>query len=161
MSFLGKAIDRRTQGKGTVSPPTNTVSQFIFLTGIAPLAPQQYSLTPRMGLGIFISETRKEMGKKLRNGYRYQYPFQSWARENCIKFRDSENATMKQSLRDENKIRKVFRSRCRDGVATPKIVKLQLQTTLWSENLVSLSRQYCRVPSSAPYYDPYLFPTQT
>ena len=45
------------------------------------------------------------------------------------------------------KMRKIFRSWCLDGVATINIV-MQWQTTLWPENMVTLSRQYCRVPSS-------------
>ena len=40
---------------------------------------------------------------------------------------------------------KIFRSWCLDGVATINIV-MQWQTTLWPENMVTLSRQYCRVP---------------
>ena len=37
--------------------------------------------------------------------YRYQYPFQSGARENCKKFRDSENATMKYSRASGTRIK--------------------------------------------------------
>ena len=40
-------------------------------------------------------------------------------------------------------------SRCRNGIAPPNIFILQKETTLWPENMVTLSRQYCRVPSSA------------
>ena len=36
-----------------------------------------------------------------------------------------------------------------DGVAIINIVKWQLQTTLGPDNIVTLSRQNCRVPSSA------------
>ena len=52
--------------------------------------------------------------------------------------------TMQQRNRSSRtkKRRKIFRSRCLDGVATANIV-------IWPENIVTLSRQYCRVPSSA------------
>ena len=51
--------------------------------------------------------------------------------------------TMQQRNRSSRtkKRRKIFRSRCLDGVATANIV-------IWPENIVTLSRQYCRVPSS-------------
>ena len=48
--------------------------------------------------------------------------------------------------------RKIVRPQCLDGVATINIVKWQLQTTLWPDNMVTLSRQNCRVPSSAKQY---------
>ena len=47
------------------------------------------------------------------------------------------------------KIRKIVRPQCLDRVATTSIVEWQLQTTLCLENMVTLSRQTCRVPSSA------------
>ena len=46
------------------------------------------------------------------------------------------------------KIRKIVRPQCLDGVATKSIVKWQFQTTLCPENMVTLSRQNCRMPSS-------------
>ena len=46
------------------------------------------------------------------------------------------------------KNRKIVRPQCLDGVATINIVKWQLKTTLWPDNMVTLSRQNCRVPSS-------------
>ena len=46
------------------------------------------------------------------------------------------------------KIRKIVRPQCLDGVATTNIVKWQLPTTLCPENMVTLSRKNCRVPSS-------------
>ena len=45
------------------------------------------------------------------------------------------------------KIRKIVRPQCLDGVATTNIVKWQLETTLCPENMVTLSRKNCRVPS--------------
>ena len=42
----------------------------------------------------------------------------------------------------------VVRPQCLDGVATINIVKWQLQTTLWPDNMVTLLRQNCCVPSS-------------
>ena len=42
---------------------------------------------------------------------------------------------------------KIVRPQCLDGVATIHIVKWQLQTTLWPDNMDTLSRQNCRVPS--------------
>ena len=47
------------------------------------------------------------------------------------------------------KNRKIVRPQCLDGVATINIVKWKLQTTLWPDNMVTLSRRNCRVPSSA------------
>ena len=49
------------------------------------------------------------------------------------------------------KIRKIVRPQCllsRWGVATTNRVKWQLQTTLFPENMVTLSRQNCRVPTA-------------
>ena len=46
------------------------------------------------------------------------------------------------------KNQKIVRPQCLDGVATINTVKWQLQTTLWPDNVVTLSRQNCRVPSS-------------
>ena len=48
--------------------------------------------------------------------------------------------------------RKIVRPQCLDGVATMNIVKWQLQTTLWPDNMLTLSRQNCLVPSSAYWY---------
>ena len=42
------------------------------------------------------------------------------------------------------KNQKIVRPQCLDGVATINIVKWQLQTTLWPDNMVTLSRQNCR-----------------
>ena len=47
------------------------------------------------------------------------------------------------------KIRKIVRPQCLHWVTTTNIVKLQLLTYLWPENMVKLSRKNCRVPSSA------------
>ena len=47
------------------------------------------------------------------------------------------------------KNRKIVRPQCLDGVATINIVKWKLQTPLWPDNMVTLSRWNCRVPSSA------------
>ena len=46
---------------------------------------------------------------------------------------------------------KTVRPQCLDRVATINIVKWQLQTTLWPCTMFTLSRQNCRVPSSATY----------
>ena len=53
------------------------------------------------------------------------------------------------------KIRKIVRPQCLDGVATTKIVKWQIQTTLCPENMVPLSRQNCRVLSSGTWKCPF------
>ena len=47
------------------------------------------------------------------------------------------------------KNRKIVRPQCLNGVATINIVKWQLQTILWPDNMATLSGQNCRVPSSA------------
>ena len=74
--------------------------------------------------------------------------FQSWARDNFKASRQPQwNNVIEPPEPEKN--RKQFRSAwCLDGVATPNKVMLQYQTTLWPENMVSLSRQYCLVPSS-------------
>ena len=41
--------------------------------------------------------------------------------------------------------RKIVRPQCLDGVATMNIVKWQLQTTLWPDNMLTLLRQNYRV----------------
>ena len=50
------------------------------------------------------------------------------------------------------KNQKIVRPQCLDGVATINIVKWKLQTTLWPDNMVTLSRRNCRVPSSGRWY---------
>ena len=47
----------------------------------------------------------------------------------------------------QEQIRKILRSPCLDGVATPNIVKMPNPTTLRPANIVTLSRQYCDVPT--------------
>ena len=47
------------------------------------------------------------------------------------------------------KNRNIVRPQYLDLVPTKNIVKWQLQTTLWPDNMVTLSRQNCCVPSSA------------
>ena len=42
----------------------------------------------------------------------------------------------------------IVRPQCLDGVTTINIVKWQLKTTLWPDNMVTLWRQNCRKPSS-------------
>ena len=74
-------------------------------------------------------------------------PIKSWARDNFIASPQRQRNNVIEP-RGPEKIRNIFRSRCLDGVATPRIVILQYHTTVWPENMVSLSRQYCRGPSS-------------
>ena len=50
------------------------------------------------------------------------------------------------------KIQKIVRPQCLDAVATTNIVKWQLQTTLYPENMVTLSRRNSCVPSSVYYH---------
>ena len=51
--------------------------------------------------------------------------------------------------RGPKKIRKIVRPQCLHWVITTTIVKLQLLTYLWPENMVKLLRKNCGVPSSA------------
>ena len=73
---------------------------------------------------------------------------QSWARNNFIASRQRIRDNVTEPEGPEKNL-KIFMPRCLDGVATPNIVILHKLTTLWPENVVTLSRQYCRVPSSA------------
>ena len=50
------------------------------------------------------------------------------------------------------KTRKIVWPQCLDGVATINTVKWQLQTTQQPDNMVTLSRQNCRVPSSVDFF---------
>ena len=63
------------------------------------------------------------------------------------------NRTSRTSQGSE-KIRKIVSPQCLDGVATTNIVKWQFQAILCPENMVTLSRQNCRVPSSENTYMP-------
>ena len=69
---------------------------------------------------------------------------QSWARDN---FKASRHRQRDNNIEPQGpeKIRKILMYMGLDGVATPHKVILQSQTTLWSENKATLSRQYCRV----------------
>ena len=67
----------------------------------------------------------------------------SWARSNFLASRQHNIAS------GTRKNRKIVRSQCLDGVATIiNIVNWQLQTTLWPDNMVTLSQQNCGVSSS-------------
>ena len=72
--------------------------------------------------------------------------------------RQRNNATTRQcniasgTSQGPEKNRKIVRPQCLDGVATQNIVKRQLQTTLWPDYMVTLLRQNCRLPRSAPQY---------
>ena len=72
---------------------------------------------------------------------------QSWARDNFLASRQRIRNNVKEPEGPEKNL-KIFMSRCLDGVAKPNIVILHKLTTLWPENMVTLSRQYWRVPSS-------------
>ena len=76
---------------------------------------------------------------------KYQFK-QSWARDNCLASRQRPRAS--ETSQGPEKIRNLVRRQCLNGVAITNIVKWQLQTTLWPENMITLSRQNCRVPSS-------------
>ena len=69
------------------------------------------------------------------------------ARVNCLASRQRNV-----ELQGDEKIRKMLRSRCLNGVATTNIKVMQKQKSLWPEITVTLSRQCCRVPSSADFY---------
>ena len=76
---------------------------------------------------------------------------QSWARDNSLvsRQRQRDNVIKPQGLvRDQPKNRKIVWPQCLSGVATINMVKWQLQTTIWPDNMVTLSRQNYRVPSS-------------
>ena len=71
-----------------------------------------------------------------RVGYTVQpYSEYSWARDNCFASRQRNRA----SVTSTNK---------KNGVAPANIGILQESTIFWSENIVTLSRQCCLVPSS-------------
>ena len=79
--------------------------------------------------------------------YRVRGYKQSWARDNCLASRQRQHDNVIEPQGPE-KNRKIIRPQCLDGVVTINKVKWQLQTTLWPDNMVTLSRQNCRVPSS-------------
>ena len=72
---------------------------------------------------------------------------QSWARDNVLASRQRQRNNVIEPQGSE-KFRQIFRSRCLEGVATTNIVILQFTKTLWPENMLTLSQQYCCVPSS-------------
>ena len=65
-----------------------------------------------------------------------------WARDNFLASRQRNTV----EPWGPEQMRKIFKSRCLDGVSTLNIVILPYQT-LWPDIIVKLSRQYCRVPS--------------
>ena len=70
---------------------------------------------------------------------------QSWARDNFLASRQRNVAFGTSQGPEKN--RKIVRPQCLEGV-----------TTLFPDNIVTLSRQNCRVPSSATvYHTPFLF----
>ena len=80
------------------------------------------------------------------------FDWQSWARNNFLASQQRQRDNEKQRNRASGameKIRKIVRYLCQDGVATTDLVKWQLQTTLWPENMFKMSQQYCRVPCPA------------
>ena len=62
---------------------------------------------------------------------------QSWARNNFLASRQRDNVTEPQG---PEKIRKIVRPQCLHWVTAANIVKMQLLTYLWPENMVKLSR---------------------
>ena len=92
---------------------------------------------------IFIFKTHGEM-KIGRCCCNY---LQSWARDNVLASRQRQRNNVIEPQGSE-KFRQIFRSRCLEGVATTNIVILQFTKTLWPENMLTLSQQYCCVPSS-------------
>ena len=52
----------------------------------------------------------------------------------------------------QKKNKQIVRPQYLDRVATINIVKWKLQTTLYPDNMVTLSRRNCHVPSSAQQY---------
>ena len=70
---------------------------------------------------------------------------QSWACDNCLDSRQRNTV----EPHGQEKIRKILRSRCLDGVATTNIVKMLNPKTLRPETyMVTLTRPCCGVPSS-------------
>ena len=91
----------------------------------------------------FIFKTHGEM----KIGRRCCNYLQSWARDNVLASRQRQRNNVIEPQGSE-KFRQIFRSRCLEGVATTNIVILQFTKTLWPENMLTLSQQYCCVPSS-------------
>ena len=68
--------------------------------------------------------------------------------------RDNHNATTRQLIRatGTRQVGKNLRCRGLNGVVTTNIHIMQEVTVLWPENMVTLSQQCCRVPSSGTHY---------
>ena len=66
----------------------------------------------------------------------------------CLSFATTATQQRNRSSLTE-KIRKMFRSPCLNGVATKKIDIMQDQHIFWPENMVTLSRQCCHLPISS------------
>ena len=69
--------------------------------------------------------------------------FQSWARDNFLSFATTtprQRNTAPGTSQVPEKNRKIVRPQCQclDGIATINIVKWELQTTLWPDNMVTL-----------------------
>ena len=85
--------------------------------------------------------------------------FQSWAVGTRQLFSFTTTTTRQRNIAQgpgTRKNRKIVRPPCLDGVATINIVKWQLHTTLWPDNMVTLSQQNCRVCFLKLYL--YIFP---
>ena len=101
---------------------------------------------------IFIFKTHGEM----KMGRRCCNYLQSWARDNVLASRQRQRNNVIEP-RGQEKIRKILSSRrCLHGVAKTNIVKMQNPRTLRPENMVTFSRQFCRVPSSENQCHNYL-----
>ena len=70
----------------------------------------------------------------------YSTYVQSWACDNFLASRQRQRNIASWNSQGPEKNRKIVRPQCLDGVATINIVKWQLQTTLWHDNMVTLSR---------------------
>ena len=72
----------------------------------------------------------------------------AWARDNFTASRQQQRDNVIE-LHGPKKIRQILRFRCLNGVGTTNRDITQKPTIVWPDNMVTLLRQRCRVPSSA------------
>ena len=97
---------------------------------------------------LFSYQNKRLLTYCLSSEHDLSNPRQSLARGNFLALRQRQRDNVIEPQGQE-KIRKILRSRCLARVATTNIVKMENPTTLRPDNMVTLSRQCCRVPSSA------------
>ena len=109
------------------------------------------SISRRPQFNIFSLDTVPLRGFQNITGKFYRYIFKTeLGRRQCFSFATMTTRQHKRAS-GTRKIRKILWSRCLhtvDWVDTTNIVKMVNPTTLRPENMVTLSRQCCRVPSS-------------